>query len=414
MASLTLMLHPTLPFRKDGTKSVVLRVTHQRKRHYINMEITCPPISWDDAKGQLKRSYNPKNYKDLNHTMDLLLSKAEKILFDMESAGNPFNIEVFREELLNKKERLTVSEFFDKKVEELVKLGRIGNSIAYKQAQSAINRFLEDKSIYFHEADVQFLVRYESYLRQSGCANNTIDLYIRTFRSLYNIAIQQGAAKRELYPFYNNYTRSGYQIGKLKTATAKRAISMADLKKIQDYQPAELSHEQDAKLYFLFSYYAWGINFVDMAYLTWDKNIKGDFLEYTRAKTRHTKNFKIPIKPQLAAILAHFKSYSSGKYVFPIFNDYHNTPTRQKTRVQTALKKVNDSLDKMGIHLGISTPLTTYVARHTFASTLKSKEVPASVIKEMMGHANEQTTEIYRKAFGNDVLSVASEHLNIE
>jgi len=72
------------------------------------------------------------------------------------------------------------------------------------------------------------------------------------------------------------------------------------------------------------------------------------------------------------------------------------------------------SMDKMGVHLGILTSLTTYVARHTFASTLKSKEVPASVIKEMMGHANEQTTEIYLKAFGNDVLSVASEHLNIE
>ena len=78
------------------------------------------------------------------------------------------------------------------------------------------------------------------------------------------------------------------------------------------------------------------------------------------------------------------------------------------------MKLVNHTLAQIGLELKISTPLTTYVARHTFASTLKSKEVPASVIKEMMGHANEQTTEIYLKEFSNDVLSVASEHLRID
>ena len=85
-----------------------------------------------------------------------------------------------------------------------------------------------------------------------------------------------------------------------------------------------------------------------------------------------------------------------------------------RTRVKTVIKKINYALGDIGEDLGISTPLTTYVARHTFASTLKSKNIPASVIKEMMGHANEETTEIYLKEFSNDVLSVASENLNIE
>lgn len=414
MASLNLMLHPTLPLRKDGTKSVVLRVTQQRNRYYINIEITCPPASWDSAKGQLKRSYNPVNYKDLNHSMSLFLSKAEKILFDMETAGNPFSFERFKEELLGKKENMTVYEFFDKIVDEESKLGKIGNSFVYKHTRNSINKFVNKKPVYFHEVDSQFLVRYETYLRKSGCVNNAIEHYMRTFRALYNRAIQQGIAKRDLYPFYNNYTRSGYQVGKLKTATAKRAISMADMKKIQEYRPIELSHEQDAQLYFLFSYYAWGMNFIDMAYLSWDKNIVGDYIVYTSIKTRNTQNFRIQIRPELAAILAHYKNYSTGKYIFPLFNDFHDNPTRRKTRVQTAIKKVNDSLEEIRVKVGISTHLTTYVARHTFATTLKNKDVSASVIKEMMGHANEQTTERYLKEFSNDVLSIASELLKIE
>ncbi|MBT3243776.1 MAG: tyrosine-type recombinase/integrase [Bacteroidetes bacterium] len=76
--------------------------------------------------------------------------------------------------------------------------------------------------------------------------------------------------------------------------------------------------------------------------------------------------------------------------------------------------EANSSLSDIGSKLEISTPLTTYVARHTFASTLKSKDVSASVIKKMMGHTSEETTEIYLKEFANDVLSVASERLNTE
>jgi len=151
-----------------------------------------------------------------------------------------------------------------------------------------------------------------------------------------------------------------------------------------------------------------------MAYLRWVKNIQEDAIVYSRIKTRQTKTFRVPMRPQLSEILDHYKQYDNAGYVFPIFNEFHDNPVRKKARVKTALKAINEAVTDMGKELKILTPLTTYVARHTFAITLKSKDVPASVIKEMMGHANEATTEIYLKEFSNDVLSVASEHLNIE
>ncbi|MBT3243775.1 MAG: hypothetical protein HN352_11515 [Bacteroidetes bacterium] len=87
---------------------------------------------------------------------------------------------------------------------------------------------------------------------------------------------------------------------------------------------------QDAKLYFLFSYYAWGINFIDMAYLRWDKKIQGNYIVYSRVKTRHTKTFRIKINTQLTEILDQFRNYSSRKYVFPIFSNFHDTPIVRK------------------------------------------------------------------------------------
>lgn len=308
-----LMLHPTRAARIDGSKTVVLRVTHERKRQYLSMGLSCAPESWDSKKHQLKKSYNPENFKDLNYGLSLKKSKARKIIFDLESSGKPFNIDLLKEKLAVKKEKMNVSEFFEKRIKELPDLGKIGNASVYRTSKNALSKFPISKDIRFQDLTDQILVSYEAFLRKSGCSNNTIFNYMRTLRALYNSAISQGIADRDLYPFYNNYTRSGYQMGKLKTATQKRAITMDDLKKISEYKAKELSAEHDAKLFFLFSYYAWGINFTDMANLRWGKNIQGDVLVYTRAKTRHTKTFRIPIKPQLKAILDYFKNYSTGE-----------------------------------------------------------------------------------------------------
>lgn len=414
MVNFTMMLHPTRPAKKDGSKAVVLRVTNERLRKYIGIGYSCKPEFWDHRKGLFKKAYNPENFKELNNTIKLKIAKAERIVMDFDKEEKPFIYEPFKEKFLIKNEKKTVLSFFDYKIDELTKLGNIGNAEVYKVAKNALERFKPDKNARFQDITVKFLIKYEAFLRNDGCANNTINNYIRTLRALYNTAIDEGLISKDHYPFYNNHTRAGYKIGKLKTATVKRAISMADLKKIQDYQPKELSIEQDAKLFFLFSYYAWGINFIDMANLKWDKNIQYDAIVYSRIKTRHTKTFRVPIKTQLADIFDHYRNYDNDGYVFPILSDFHDTPMRKKTRVKTAIKKINNALGDIGEDLGISTPLTTYVARHTFASTLKNKDVPASVIKEMMGHANEETTEIYLKEFSNDVLSVASENLNIE
>ena len=324
MVFFLLMLHPSKPARKDGSKAVVLRATHERKRKYFNLSVYCLPENWDSQHNQLKKAHNSDNYKDLNYGLKLKVAKAEKIAMDFENDGKPFNFDLFKEQFELKKDKWTVSLFFDQRIKELTELGNIGNASIYGVSRNAFDRFNPSKSFRFQDINVALLTKYEIFLRKSGCANNTINNYIRTLRAIYNIAIDRGIVSKDHYPFFNSHTRSGYKIGKLQTATVKRAITMSDLKKILDFIPEELTVQQDAKLYFLFSYYAWGINFIDMAYLRWDKNIQEDAIVYSRIKTRKTKTFRVPMRPQLSEILDHYKQYDNAGYVFPIFNKFHD------------------------------------------------------------------------------------------
>lgn len=76
-------------------------------------------------------------------------------------------------------------------------------------------------------------------------------------------------------------------------------------------------------------------------------------------------------------------------------------------------RDTNKVLKAIGTSLKIETPITTYVARHSFASVLKRQGTAASIIKEMMGHTKEETTEIYLKNFENETLANASELLKM-
>ena len=166
-----------------------------------------------------------------------------------------------------------------------------------------------------------------------------------------------------------------------------------------------------AKNYFLFSYYCRGINFSDIAFLKW-QNIEGERMNYVRKKTGEGFNMKLVAPAQ--AIIDYYKQeffQTRDGYVFPILFDRHKTATSIDNRIDKMLKVVNKALKEIGAKCEISTPLTTYVARHSFATNMKRNGVSVSVISEALGHDSEKTTKIYLDSFENDALDSAVEML---
>jgi integrase/recombinase XerD len=413
MATLKIMLDPRTPTKADGTRSIVLRVTDRSKRNYLPLGMSVDPKNWNAAESKLKKAHDPIRFKEYNHNLNTFIADGELILSDFAAKKIPFSFAHFKTEFLIPKDPPGVFEFFDKTIANLKEKNKVGNAQVYQHAKNAISKYCTREEIDFHEVSRSFLEGFESYLIKEGCTGNTIHHYMRTFRALFYRAVETGYAKPEINPFYNNYTRQGYKFSHLLKATSKRALSAEDLKKLIKYKPSPMSKEEDAMLIFLFSYYAWGMNVTDIAKLRWDKNIQGNYIVYARTKTRFTKSFRIPIIEPLKEILAVCKEYSPKGYVFPILSDSIKDLSKQYTRIKTVTRDTNKILKDIGTSLKIETPITTYVARHSFASVLKRQGTAASIIKEMMGHTKEETTEIYLKNFENETLANASELLKM-
>ena len=172
-----------------------------------------------------------------------------------------------------------------------------------------------------------------------------------------------------------------------------------------------------AKSVFLFSFYCGGINFVDLAQLRW-RNISTDSegnqrLTYVRQKTGG--KFSVRLLAPAAQLIDQYRPDTHNgpdSYVFPILNTkQHPTQKQVDNRLHKVLGQVNKDLKLIGERAGIDTPLTTYVARHSFATVLRQAGQATAVISQAMGHKTEAVTAIYLDSFASQTVDSAYDAL---
>jgi integrase len=203
---------------------------------------------------------------------------------------------------------------------------------------------------------------------------------MRNLRAVYNRAVEQGLTTQR-YPFKTVYTGVD--------KTSKRALSLRVVKKIKALDLSHSPVHDFARDMFMFSFYTRGMSFIDMAYLR-KSDIRRGVLTYCRRKTGQILHVKWEACMQ--AIVDKYNTKSSP-YLLPILTDC--TLRNERMQYLYLAHKVNHYLKDIGCNLRLNISLTTYVARHTWASVARSKNVPLSVISEGMGHDSEATTRIY-------------------
>ena len=206
--------------------------------------------------------------------------------------------------------------------------------------------------------------------------------------------------KADYYPF------KSYKVSKLHQATAKRAISKADIMRIIEYRGNDF-YKQFAVDLFAFGYFMGGINFVDIAYLKTDNIVDGRLI-YTRRKTH--KLIRLPLQSKAQEIIERYRQ-DGALFLFPILSAFHKTEQQQRNRVHKVISKVNERLKEVGKELEIPIDLTTYVSRHSFATVLKREGVSTSIICESLGHSSEKVTQIYLDSFENSQIDAAMQNL---
>jgi len=400
MATISIILY-TSKVLKDGSHPIMLRVTENRKPQYISLGYNATKDQWDLKKQRPTRKH--PNKLELDLLINKRIQDAQKQALDGEISNKLVSpVDLLREV---KSSRRTIS-FIDYGFEycsQLKNQGRIKTAKSYKESIQKMATACNKPTLAFHELNVQLLNSFESGLLKNGVSENSISVYMRSIRAVYNRGISELAIKNLENPFKD------YKISKLDNRTVKRAITKDQIKGISDLIVDNQHYISFAKDIFLFSYYCRGINFIDLALLKWDK-IQNNRLYYTRSKTG--QNFSVALLPPALEILERMKNTpNTGGYIFPILSAFHDTPQRIENRLTKVMRQVNDSLKEIAKLTNISIPLTTYVARHTYATVLKKSGVSTSVISESMGHATEAITQTYLASFDNEVLDEADKWL---
>lgn len=387
----------------NGLFPIYLRVTKVRQTKYISLNLSCDSGQWNGQKEEFRKSV--KDYIQKNSSLLAIKNRAEKIITESLGNGIDLTLSEIEEKFLNFKQdkKISLNEFWNQRIEDFTNSGRLGNVRVYKEARNSFFSFLDNKVIYFGDLTIGLLDKYEIHLRSRGNMESSISVRMRTIRAIYNDAIKKGLASQEKYPF------ARYSVSKLKSQANKRALSIDDIDKIRGLHTSKYPHLIDSKSYFLFSYFTRGMNFVDMMKLTWD-NIQNNRITYTRSKTKG--KFTIKILPQVEEILKYYKNQKrDSKYIFPILLKNDLTLSQIENRKEKVLKKFNKELKQIAELCSIDTKITSYVARHSFATILKQKGVATDIISESMGHKNLTITQAYLKELENDIVDDAMEQL---
>lgn len=385
----------------NGTVPLVVKLTKNNKRKYLRTGITLDPKHWDFVKNKPKPNCPNREYIEAIITEKL--KEYQQQVLEYQTIAKDYSLTTLVEKPIKK---ITVEEYLKTIISNLTNENKIGNAEHYKALLNSLRQFSK-LNILFSDVDVAYLNRYETYLRSRGNKGNTISIKIRTLRATYNKAIKENVVKADYYPF-NNYNTS-----QLKEETVKRAISKADIQRIIDFDITTIPKHQHSRLQlskdlFLFSYLGCGINMIDMAFLRKDNIVDGRVI-YKRHKTK--KHISFTLQTQAIEIVNKYVQVDRD-YIFPIIDDDTHTTLQQKyRRIKKITYVANKSLKKIGNALGLSIPITTYVARHSFASILKKSGVNVSLISEALGHSDLATTQIYLDSFENSQIDEAMKNL---
>ena len=270
--------------------------------------------------------------------------------------------------------------------------GRLRVAETYLAALRSLQQFAGKEDIAFADLNAPFLGRYQQWLASRGLRKNTSSFYMRNLRAVYNRAVREGVVKGPA-PFADVYT--GVE------KTRKRAVGLEEIQRIYGLSLAPGSWEATVRDLFFFSYFCRGMSFVDMALLR-PQNIVNGRLYYARRKTG--QRLSVRWEPCMQEIVERYAPNPAG-YLLPIITRTEGDPYRQ---YRSIIHRVNRTLHGLSARLGIAPPLTTYVARHSWASNAYRIGVPVAVISEALGHESEKTTRIYLSAMDSSSMDEAN------
>lgn len=372
--------------KSDGKCPVKIRVTYQRARWYYPTGKDLTPEEWE-AMPTTKARVLASTRKDIESSYQIVRSAVEELAtsggFSLDSLNNRLKGAAID----------TVNTMFRAKISELEAAGRVGSMVVYDNVLKGIERYAGDR-LRFEAVTPSWLGRYSAFLLSEGKTQTTVAIHLRHLRAILNEARQQGIIRDAQYPF----GRGRYEIQ--EGAGRKMALSLDQIGQIARYDDGS---EATAKYrdYWLFLYLCNGINVADFVRLRFRDMVNGEIC-FVRQKTEHTtrtrKEIRVTVVEQMRAIIDRWGNVPApDRFIFPVL-DGSEDAMRRKMKTQFLTRAINKRMHAIGEALGIGN-ISTYTARHSFATVLKRAGANIAYISESLGHQDLRTTENYLASF---------------
>ncbi len=353
--------------------------------------------------------------REANDELASMESKLYDIISDYTDKGLNWSFEQLRSDFISKPQRSLFLPYVESIIEkEYIGGGHFQSAEIARQAIESLKK--HDPSLRrkaFSDINIKYLQGYMDSCRQAGNSQATISIRVRQIRRFWNLAIRDGVASKDTYPFSKNKDDSKVKVPKASLNRADQYLTNDSLKALASTPSPDFIKERTRHL-FLFSFYCRGINWKDMALLrtnsfysavvtdeTTKENMSVTMMRYRRSKTNGA--FDIQVTPNIQRELDWFRTNTVlfKDYVLPIISTEVD-PVKLDDYIKQVRKRFNRSLKELCRDIGLDESqcdISIYTARHSFAMAMQNQNKPVEVISQALGHQSVETTKHYLAKF---------------
>lgn len=288
-----------------------------------------------------------------------------------------------KRKLTTKPKERYVSCFMAEVVANLRQEGRMGTAHIYQSTCNRVNEFMQGRPLAFSDVTPEWLSSFQMFLLARQLRWNTVSTYMRMLRAVYFRAVDAGIAPYRSRLFNGVYTGTERSV--------KRAVGADVFRRLQE--PLSTDHNlESARMLFLLLFMLRGIPFVDIAFMR-RCDLNGDVISYRRRKTG--SSLTVRVEPKAMELIRQLQNKDKNSpYLFPCIQCPGSDEYRQ---YQRALRTFNYRLYKMSKLLGDAGLLSSYTARHSWATIANYQNYQTELISNAMGHSSVKVTETYFK-----------------
>ena len=390
MTSIKIKYRPSSVEGKEGC--IYIQIIHNRVVRQLNTDYRIFASEWnEDTETIIDNGDRTNIVNAIKERLAWDAARLDKVVAQLDAGRRKYSADDVITAFHRLTKEVSLFSFWHNVIAQLKQLGKVRTAETYTATLKSFMKFQSNQDVPLDGITSDMMLLYEAHLKARGVRMNTISFYMRIFRAVYNRAVEKGLTTQQ-NPFRHVYTGVD--------KTVKRAIPIKDIKALKDIDLSMHPTLDFTRDMFMFSFYTRGMSFVDMAYLR-KSDIKNGVLTYRRRKTG--QELTVKWEKCMADIVAKYPENKTG-FLLPIIKEQGN----ERRQYDNALHLVNYRLKELSTMLKLQRPITMYVARHSWASVAKAKNVPLSVISEGMGHDSEATTQIYLASLETSVVDKAN------